>query len=463
MSTHNPLFDDLLSELLDGELSAEDRAHLLQLIRDDPSLLEETRRQLVTSGSIASLKPEWSDRNFVAAMSSHLRSIGEESPESFPEKVAGRVRKSRRNRVTAAAVIVACFALALLPVVLKREAAESLAPAVAMATTIPDHPGTPSRTLPISAGYQVTLSKGRMRLEFQNGAVVAVVSPAQFTVISGEEINLHSGNLNGWCPESAHGFRVHTQTAQLKDLGTSFGVSVGPDGTSDFMVLDGEVVVSNEGDERTISKGLAVRAGTSGQLEEVDFEPSAFSRSWPLASGIENTHGEVIPAPPNTPELVASHEDDHHIIVVPELRNIELPSKIPADITEPGVYEGATVCSPSPLISAAGRRGRSFLLRYNPVGIVEVGKFSRFEGSVTFDRPVLAIITSPHKLDSSDYFASAAPLPATAEDISMRGLEGDQPPHPTDGVRLSPDRRTVSVIFWAGESVDEVRVITAED
>ena len=178
---------------------------------------------------------------------------------------------------------------------------------------------------------------------------------------------------------------------------------------------------------------------------------------------IEQTHGEVIPAPPNTPELVAAHEDDDHIIVVPELRNLELPREIRADIIEPGVYEGAIVRGNRPLISSEPRHGRSYLLRYNPVGIVDVGDFKRFEGSVTFDRPVLAIITDPVRLNMSDSYASAAPLPATKEDFALRGLEGSQPPHPTDGVRLSPDRRTVSVIFWAGESVDEIRVITAED
>ncbi|GAA5480956.1 FecR domain-containing protein [Haloferula sargassicola] len=464
MSTPNPLFDELFSELLDGELDAEERAQLVDLIRNDPRLLQEARRQLAISGEIAKLRPELSDRNFLAAMSTHLRAVGDENPDDFPARVAGRIQRARRRTMTLTSLaLAACVLLATVPVLFLKRSTPSLAKTVAVAISLPDAGGGKARTESVQAGREIHLDAGRMRLEFQNGAVVAVESPASFTITSGEQIDLHQGNLNAWCPESAHGFRINTRTAQLKDLGTSFGVSVGKNGTSDFLVLEGKVEVSNQGAFRTVPKGEAVRASSRQELETLDFEPSAFSRTWPLASGIENTHGAVIPAPPNTPEIVAAHEDDRHIIVIPELRDIELPQSIDADITEPGLYEGGTVCGPHPLISPPGRRGRSFLLRYNPVGIVDVTDFKRFEGSVTFDRPVLAIVTSPDKLDASDHYTSAAPLPATEEDLSMRGLEGAQPPNPTDGVQLSTDRRTVSVIFWAGESVDEIRVITAED
>ncbi|MBB5351327.1 ferric-dicitrate binding protein FerR (iron transport regulator) [Haloferula luteola] len=465
MSDPQPLFEDLLSELLDGELDDADRALLLELLKQNPALLEDARQHLDLAGRLTDLRSPRGDEAFVQSVSTHLRQVADEDPNAFPQRVTGRIQRSRRRRILVGALtLAACIAATTLPALLRKSTpTRPSAPAVALAITLPDARGSETRLESYPVGQEVHLRSGRMKLEFINGAVVAVESPAHFTIRSAEEIDLHSGNLNAWCPESAHGFRVSTQTAQLKDLGTSFGVSVGPDGTSDFLVLEGEVEVSNQGAQRTLLQGAAVRASSRHELKDADFETSAFTHTWPLASGIVSTRGEVIPAPPNIPEVVAAHEDDSHVIVIPERRNIELPDRIPADIQDPGVYEAETISNPHPLLSSPGTRGRSYLIRYNPVGIVDVGAFKRFEGSVTFDRPVLAIITATSKLDASDSFASAAPLPATAEDITMRGLEGRQPPHPTDGVQLSADRRTVSVIFWAGESVDEIRVITAEN
>ena len=57
-------------------------------------------------------------------------------------------------------------------------------------------------------------------------------------------------------------------------------------------------------------------------------------------------------------------------------------------------------------------RMRSYLLRYNPVGSVPQPGFRRFEGSVTFDRPVLAIIAGGRKLHQTDTQLSKSPFPA---------------------------------------------------
>lgn len=460
-------FESLCAELLDGSMGQGARERLLEIVRDDPAMLDELRQHLLISGSLSRMNPKFSDERFSFSIAGHLRKLGEESPSDFPGEVSKRIRTHRLQR-RAVIALAACLALAAIPLALlkKRGPGGTSVALVAVATRVSGgENGAMKASATIHENQRIELDEGMMRLEFTNGAVVAVEAPARFTVKNAKEILLQSGNLNAWCPETAHGFRIDTESATLTDLGTSFGVSARPDGSADFMVLDGEVEVSNKDENRKLHKGKAVRASSREGLEDLKFEPSPFTRTWPLASGIQSTTGEVVPAPPNTPEIVALHEDDNHILVIPERRSFKLPPRLPADIIEPGTYggrESGGLHGPNPILSKSSKHARSYLLRYNPVGVLDFGVFKRFEGSVTFDRPVLGIITSTGKLRLTDKIATSAPIPEPEQNPMMRGLE-DGPKTEPDIITLSEDRRTVSVVFFAGESVDEIRVITAGD
>lgn len=459
MEPDSPLLEELCSRLLDGSIEDHEREKLLALSEADPVVLAAIREQLVVSGALTALLTASSAPDFAESVITHIRSVGDETGDEFPSKVIGRIHRARRWRAvmaTAAAVALVAIPLSFL---LTRPA--KIGPAVAIAFNLSDK-AIPNQSEVIHVGKTIHLNHGIMRFEFSNGAIMAVESPASLTITSANEIQLHSGKLNGWCPESAHGFRVNTRSATLTDLGTSFGVDAADDGSANFMVLEGKVTVSSNGGSRDLVKGNALRATSKSELQSLAFEPSAFTRTWPVASGIQSTRGEVIPAPPNTPEIVAAHEDDIHVIVIPERRDFIVPVRLPADIREPGTYEKDNLILPRPLESNPGTTVRSFLLRYNPVGKLETPNFKRFEGSVTFDRPVLAIIASSKKLDLTDLTCSYDPLPLSEDDRRLRGLERGQPPNPSDRVTLSEDRRTVSVVFYAGESVDEVRVITTD-
>jgi hypothetical protein len=154
-------------------------------------------------------------------------------------------------------------------------------------------------------------------------------------------------------------------------------------------------------------------------------------------------------------------EDDDRILVIPERRDLSLGASLRVDITKPGGYEGPLLLASEEFFPEQGVKVRSFLLRYNPVGKLKA-RTKRFEGSVTFDRPVLAIIVGSRKLNRSDRILSKAPLPKIdSKDIELRGLERGQVPY-LDRVTLSPDRKTIGVVFHAGESIDEIRAITAD-
>lgn len=446
-------FEQLAARFLDGTLEDPDRDRLVTLLESDPVKVAELRSQLRVSGALARLRPELSDEIFLRSVLPHLGSLADETDAAFAGRVKHRIRivRFRRTAMALAALVTLAGALALF---------WPRAPEGEVVAKLFD--GASSR--PLRVGEKLDLSTGVTRLEFTNGAVIAIEAPAALSIRSPDEVSLSRGRLNAWCPESAHGFRVVTTSVTLTDLGTSFGVSAATDGTTDFLVLDGKVEVAKDGEVRTVGTGAALRAKRGKRLSNVSFEPALYRRTWPVASGINSTLGEVVPAPPDTPEALAAMENDDHILVVPERRDFAPSTPIDADITEPGIYEGPLLIAPVELSPQDGVRVRSYLLRYNPVGKVKPSAFKRFEGSVTFDRPVLAIIVGSRKLNRTDNLLSKAPLPKLdPEDAGLRGLERGQPPFPSDGVTLSQDRRTITVVFYAGESIDEIRAITADD
>ena len=106
-------------------------------------------------------------------------------------------------------------------------------------------------------------------------------------------------------------------------------------------------------------------------------------------------------------------------------------------------------------------RLRGFLIRYNPKWTTG---FRRFDGEVTFDRPVMAICCQGKYLDATDAaFANGAYTDVSERARAFRGIDLDQPDKFPEVVTLSEDRRTVKILFNAGVSSDDIRVILEEN
>jgi hypothetical protein len=334
--------------------------------------------------------------------------------------------------------------------------AEQSAPAVGGVATLVrlDPGGEAVATEAVAAGSSVSIDRGFVRLLFSNGAIVAVEAPASLTIVSGMEVSLSRGSLNAWCPESAHGFRVTTEAAALTDLGTSFGVKVGQDGKAEFMVLDGLAEVEKDGAKVRLGGGEAVQAQPAGPLEAVVFDPSVFKNTWPLSYGILATRGAVVPVDPDVPEKLVGVEYDERVLVIPERREVAFSRAIGVQMDRPGTIPGDFDGQKLTLEPRDDIRLSSFLIRYNPVGTRTEEFFVRFEGEVTFDRPVLGIAARREQLEDTDGLFATGDWSAV-----YRGIELVQTANPSDRVTLSEDRRTVKVVFYAGASTDEVRVI----
>lgn len=434
---------DLLERLSEGEIDEDGRARLATLLREHPERCQMVKEQLALSRALSQLHRE--DPDFAARTAAHVAKVAGEGDFDFARKVTRRV--SRRRFVT---VLAAAAVLALAALVIFRPAA---GPQVGIVKRTDPASGQVTKS-PLHAGQSFNESSGLIRLDFHNGAVVAIEAPAKLTVVSAMEISLDSGRLNAWCPDTAHGFKVRTKSAELTDLGTSFGVTAAADGKAGFMVLDGSVEVMKGGETRRLDQGDAVEATRKEQLKSIAFDPSGFKNTWPLAQGILATKGAVVPADPDIPEKVARMESDEHVLVIPERRSVPFLRPLAVNVVKPGTFPGTLPKKVHVLEPAAGKRLSSFLIRYDPVGTFPEDHFIRFEGEVTFDRPVMAIITQPEQLEASDEV-----LAMGSWESVFRGIELQQINNPPDSVTLSEDRRTVKVVFYAGASTDEIRVI----
>ncbi|MEM9369295.1 MAG: FecR family protein [Planctomycetota bacterium] len=299
----------------------------------------------------------------------------------------------------------------------------------------------------------IEFQRGIVRMQFDDGVEVTLQGPAYFESISLGKTRLHSGLLAATVPPGAEGFQVDTPSAQIVDLGTAFGIEQSPNGVSKVSVFDGEVEVISRSEDlrRLLTEGQSVRLDSSGDLQETDFETRQFEKLWPAASGIVGSSGAFEFAP-QWPRMLRRVESDTRIFVLPEGYAQELDQPCPVDLSTDAL-EGTVI--------PIGHRVQSYLLQFNPVDSDEGGlgpgrrSGRRITGSVTFERPIVGVITQTATLKTTDDVFSLR----RAGMMPGRGLE-ERPPRLADKVSFSEDGRTLTLdLFVVNRLSDHVRVI----
>lgn len=94
----------------------------------------------------------------------------------------------------------------------------------------------------INTDKTLNLESGLVQLTFESGAKVILEGPAEVKLHNSFYASLNRGKATAVVPEEAVGFRVDTPSAEIIDLGTSFGINVSESGASDIHVLEGEIL-----------------------------------------------------------------------------------------------------------------------------------------------------------------------------------------------------------------------------
>jgi anti-sigma factor RsiW len=462
---------DLLADMLDGNLDSDARRRLNERLADEP---EAQRLYLDICETHAALA--WEHGLVIADVSPEDAADGEDAATTSNQLLENArspgtpATKFRRTWILAALATVASLIFFLLR---PDSGTDGDQPGDAIATlTYDSHAkwADQDRAAGDAIGTGVLqLDVGLVRLDFSNGATVTLQGPAEFEVISEDRTRLHSGILTASIPESAVGFEVETPTADIVDLGTAFGVSVGANGETDVCVFEGEVEVSLSGETdpasaQLVREGTAVRTRPEGSwIESVAYATDRYEDAWPVTSGVLQSTGLIRFVSPGPDFVPGRYEDSEHILVFAERSRVVLSSDIEVSVTEPGRYGPVRRRERRPI--AAGQIVRSYLLQFNPIG-----EFTREEvdgarviGQITFDRPILGLIGKTLLLAATD---ETLGHPRGDYQVPRRGIEPprpeDLPDSGRDFVTLSRDRRTLSLDLSASSAVDQIRVIVAE-
>ncbi|MEM1295328.1 MAG: hypothetical protein AAGH89_08180 [Verrucomicrobiota bacterium] len=308
---------------------------------------------------------------------------------------------------------------------------------------------------------RLAVSRGLVRLDFLNGALVTIEGPAELEVVNRKRVVLHHGVVTATIPGSAVGFVIDTVAAHVVDLGTSFGVSVSQDGFTDVCVFEGEVEVSDQtgANPQLLREGEAIRAREeSDTIDSVAYETSRFENAWPVNFGVLQTTGSLRFVSPGPDFHPGNYEDNEHIIVFPERRSFNAEKSFRVDMMDPGEY-AKSLYRDKPSLSA-DQRLTSYLLQLNayPEG-KNPNRRRSVRGQITFAKPIAGVITVDRLLKESEAIFG---IP-DAEYPSARTIEprpdGDERPG-FDSLILAADRRTLFVEFQENPGqIDQVRVL----
>lgn len=107
-----------------------------------------------------------------------------------------------------------------------------------------DAPGEMTNGTPIVTGNtSLLLREGYAEFQFYNQARVTVEGPAEFQIITEDQIKLNYGRLYAAVPREAIGFTIKTPSSQVIDLGTEFGVRADFTGDTLLHVVKGKTVL----------------------------------------------------------------------------------------------------------------------------------------------------------------------------------------------------------------------------
>jgi hypothetical protein len=260
--------EQLLMDLVDGELSYVQQQHLAALLRDNPTLQKQYQDYLLLDALLHWEQPE-------------------PVPHSSPDS-SMRPRFYRRWGWLLAGCVLLALGFALVHRWTgdsKREGSSPSTAGLDLGATEPQatgvavlrryvqvqwEPDSPRFGVGATIGVgPLRLKTGLVQLEFYSGATVVVEGPASLEILAADRFRIGSGKLRAIVPQSARGFTILSSAAELVDLGTEFGLEVSPSGRTQVHVFQGKVEVYKPDSQRS---GDSVQSLVAGQGLQVDSE-----------------------------------------------------------------------------------------------------------------------------------------------------------------------------------------------
>ena len=227
---HRDPRSDLIDAYLDGRASADDIRRLEGILRTDSDFRRLFLEHLNIDGALGEFASLAVDAAEVPARVQprrlHRRS-----------NAAGLLPRAARLAVAAcAAAGVAVLVLLLRPLALSPDT-------VTRIEVVESSQGSDYSPGQLLGEPSVSIDRGRVTLQLDDGPTLDLSAPADVEVINGMHVHVHGGDVTVDVGNQATGFIVDTTAARVVDLGTRFAVNVGETGETDVVVLEGEIEV----------------------------------------------------------------------------------------------------------------------------------------------------------------------------------------------------------------------------
>ena len=142
------------------------------------------------------------------------------------------------------------------------------------------------------AGEELEMQRGLIELAFrETGVHVVATAPLKLMLSSDQRVSLHEGQVKLVVPPQGVGFVVDTAQRKFVDLGTSFVVTAGAEG-SEVLVLDGKISVDDHkgSSAELMHEGEFARFGRDGKFEKRT--PAHLSQGLPELSVLAASPGD---------------------------------------------------------------------------------------------------------------------------------------------------------------------------
>jgi hypothetical protein len=185
-----------------------------------------------------------------------------------------------------------------------------------------------------------------------------------------------------------------------------------------------------------------------------------FTATRTARAGVADTTGNILFVSPPPDVVLTTFEDNTNVRLFREQIGLVLPKAITLDVTMPGKVDAFSDLTRASL--AQGTNVDSYLLHADPLSF---GRPIRvFEGSVTFDQPILGMMITFEALTASDTLLGSATTNYIPPE-TFRGFEGpgfpESNPIVGDSLELSADFLTLKFSFRTESRMDQIRVVTA--
>lgn len=275
MPSERDVFKALTALILERAASPEELERFRELLRSHPEFIEIYRRQVL----MATLLP--------ALPARELENGDDVDTRQSAIGLLGRYRNWRRvGWMAAAAAVLLLGGIAILqcvsptsdlrlptsdlrPLISALRSPTSVAPVKLVSQS-----GVKGLDLPEALPGRMRLESGVVVVRLASDVELTVLGPADLEILDCMQVRLEHGKLLANVPHTATGFVVFATELEICDLGTVFGVSVGPgsvpaagENISDVFVFKGSVQVSEsrECEWGTASLGGCVRICKAGE------------------------------------------------------------------------------------------------------------------------------------------------------------------------------------------------------